>query len=136
MTSEQSRKRKLVIVLTVTGIRDHPCQLQHSLKTQSLPNPRMSKQPIDNAIKIKRKRAPVWPFATRDLCERVVECLIKNELARELTPPDEWRIPPRLKPGEKGFSMRGSFGSLRPNFTSEIQVPYRICSRTNLRNEQ
>ncbi len=64
----------------------------------------MSKQPIDNAtIKIKRKRAPVWPFATRDLCERVIELLIKDELVRELSPPDEWRIHPSTEARGKGF---------------------------------
>jgi hypothetical protein len=41
----------------------------------------MSKLPIENiSIKIKRKRAPVWPFATRDLCEQVVKLLIEDDL--------------------------------------------------------
>ena len=48
----------------------------------------MSKQPIKNvSIKIKRKIAPVWPFATRDLWELVVKLLIEDDLVRELSPP-------------------------------------------------
>jgi hypothetical protein len=45
----------------------------------------------------------MWPFATRDLCERVIELLIKDELARELSPPDEWRIHPSTEAPGKGF---------------------------------
>jgi hypothetical protein len=47
----------------------------------------MSKQPIEHvSIKIKRKRAPTWPFATRCLCEQVVKLLIEDDLVRELSP--------------------------------------------------
>jgi hypothetical protein len=64
----------------------------------------MSKQPFDNAsVSIKRKRAPVWPFATRDLCEQVVKLLIEDDLVRELSPPDEWRIHPSTEARGKGF---------------------------------
>ena len=52
--------------------------------------PRMSKQPIDHAaLKIKKKRAPVWPFATRSLCEKVGKLLAEDEFVRELSPPEE-----------------------------------------------
>jgi hypothetical protein len=55
----------------------------------------MSKLPIENAaIKIKRKRAPVWPFATRDLCEHAIKLFVTDDLVRELSPLDEWRIHP------------------------------------------
>jgi hypothetical protein len=48
----------------------------------------MSKQSIDNVtLKIKRKRAPVWPFATRSMCEHVIKLLAKDELFREPPPP-------------------------------------------------
>ncbi len=64
----------------------------------------MSEQPIVNAtIKIKRKRAPVWPFATKDLCERVVKFLAEDEFVRELSPPEEWRILPSTESRGKGF---------------------------------
>jgi hypothetical protein len=64
----------------------------------------MSKQPIVSAtIKIKRKRAPVWPFATRDMCEKVAKLLAKDEFTRELSPPEEWRIHPSTEARGKGF---------------------------------
>ena len=63
----------------------------------------MSKQPIENvSIKIKRKRALVWPFATRSLCEHDVKLLIEEDLVRELSPPDEWRIHPSTEARGKG----------------------------------
>ena len=47
----------------------------------------MSKQPVDHiALKIKRRRAPVWPFATRRLCEKVVKLLEEDEFGKELSP--------------------------------------------------
>ena len=64
----------------------------------------MSKLPIENvSIKIKRKKTPVWPFATRDLCEQVVKLLTEDDLVRELSPPDEWRIHPSTEARGKGF---------------------------------
>ena len=55
----------------------------------------MLKQPIDHAaLKIKRKRAPMWSFATKSMCERVVKLLAKDEIVRELSPPEDWRIHP------------------------------------------
>jgi hypothetical protein len=48
----------------------------------------MSKQPIDNAsLKIKRKRAPVWPVATWSVCEQVVKLLVEDDLVIELSHP-------------------------------------------------
>ncbi len=46
----------------------------------------MSKQSIDNVtLKIKRKRAFVWPFATRrSVCEHVVKLLVEDDLVRDL----------------------------------------------------
>ena len=47
--------------------------VRRNYKTQRNNCYRMSKLSIENvSIKIKRKRAPVWPFATRDLCEQAV----------------------------------------------------------------
>jgi len=64
----------------------------------------MPKQPIDHsAFKIKRKRAPVWPFATKSLCEQVVKLLAEDELDRELSLPEDWRIHPSTEARGKGF---------------------------------
>ncbi len=64
----------------------------------------MSKQPIKNvSFKIKRKRAPIWPFATRNLCEQAIKLLIKENLVRELSPPDDWRIHPSTEARCKGY---------------------------------
>jgi hypothetical protein len=64
----------------------------------------MSKHPIENvSIKIKRKRAPVWPFATRSQCEQVVKLLIEEDLVRELSPPSDWRTHPSTKARGKGY---------------------------------
>jgi hypothetical protein len=64
----------------------------------------MSKQLVENVpIKIKRKRAPVWPFATRSLCEQAVKLLIEEELVRELSPPDVLRIHPSTEARGKGY---------------------------------
>ncbi len=64
----------------------------------------MDKQPIENAsIKIKRKRAPIWLFATRNLCDQVIKLLAEEELVRELYPPEEWRIHPLMEVRGKGF---------------------------------
>jgi hypothetical protein len=73
-------------------------------KTQ-LPPIFMSKQPQDNAITInvalKRKRAPVWPSATRAQCEEVIISLITAEgILQEFSPPDKWRINPGTAKGK------------------------------------
>ncbi len=53
----------------------------------------MSKQSADHAPSAsKRKRAPIWPFTTRSTCEHAIKLLAKDELVRELSPLDEWRI--------------------------------------------
>ena len=70
--------------------------------------PRMSKQPIDNAsIKIKRKRAHVWPHETTNLCEQVIKLLAEEELVRELSPPEE----SRTHPSTEAFIMKGGYRS-------------------------
>ncbi len=64
----------------------------------------MSKQLVENvSIKIKRKRAPVWPFATRNMCEPDGKLLIEEDLVRELSPPDDWRIHPSTEARGKGY---------------------------------
>jgi hypothetical protein len=64
----------------------------------------MSKQPFENvSFKIKRKRAPVLHFAIRSLCEQVVKLLIEEDLIRELSPLDEWRIHPSTEARGKSF---------------------------------
>jgi len=64
----------------------------------------MSKQFIDNAsIKIKRKRAPAWPFAIRNLCEQVIKLLAEEELVTDFSPPEKWRIHPSTEAKGKGF---------------------------------
>ena len=57
----------------------------------------MSKQTQENVNKtttsLKRKRAPVWPLATRAQCEEVVLTSLTAEgILQELNPPDTWRI--------------------------------------------
>jgi len=56
----------------------------------------MFKQSIDNASNVatslKRKRAPVWPSATRAQCEETLLSLAHESLIQELNPLDAWRI--------------------------------------------
>ncbi len=77
-------------------LRDHPAPQDQ---------PRMSKVPTNHAsLKIKRKRAHVWPFATRSMCEKVIGLLSKAaELVRELSSPEEWKIHPTTEVKGKGF---------------------------------
>jgi len=64
----------------------------------------MSKQPIDHAsLKIKIKRAPVYLFATRTMCEHVIKILDDDELVKELSPPEKWRNLPSTEARGKGF---------------------------------
>ncbi len=68
----------------------------------------MSKQPIKNhavpsSSTPKRKRAPVWPFATRSLCEQALLVLIGEGTIEELSPPDEWRIHPSTEARGSAF---------------------------------
>ncbi len=56
----------------------------------------MSKQPQDNAnsinVALKRKRAPVWPFATKAQCEEILSSLTSEGLLQKLNPPDQWSV--------------------------------------------
>ncbi len=58
----------------------------------------MSKQSIDIASNVatslKRKRATMWPSATRAQCEETLLSLADEGLIHELIPPDAWRIHP------------------------------------------
>jgi len=99
----RTRRRTASLRLFGEPIGQQP-PVRRSIKTHKSSYFRMSKLPIDNAsIKIKRKRAPVWPFASRDLCEQVVKLLMEDDLVRELSPPDEWRIHPSIEARGKGF---------------------------------
>jgi hypothetical protein len=75
----------------------------------------MSKLPIDHvSLKIKRKRAPVWPFATKSLSEHVVKLLAEDELARELSTPGRLEDPPfGGSSWLRASNTRGGFGSRR-----------------------
>ena len=93
-------------------------------------NPRMSKQPIDNAsLKINRKRAPLWPFATRSLCEQVVKLLIEDDLVRGLSPRMNGGSSLQPKPVKKTPNTRGGCGSpitstpgISPNCVSTLKT--------------
>ena len=58
----------------------------------------MSKQPQGNVnpinLALKRKKAPVWPSASRAQCEEALLSLAGEGLIQELNPPDVWRIHP------------------------------------------
>jgi len=57
----------------------------------------MSPKPYPNAapkIAIKRKRAPVWPLASRGILEQALSGLIDKGSVLELQTPDERRINP------------------------------------------
>jgi hypothetical protein len=66
-----------------------------------LPTPKA--QAAHATLKIKRNRAPVWPFATRRICEQVINLLVEDELVREFSPPEEWRIHSSTEARGKGF---------------------------------
>ena len=66
----------------------------------------MSLKPFSNAapkISIKRKRAPVWPFATRGILELAITGLIDKGTIRELSPPSELRVHPSTGARGSGF---------------------------------
>ena len=66
----------------------------------------MSIKPFPNAapkISIKRKRAPVWPFATRGVLEQALSGLKDKGIVLELKPPSEWRIHPSTEARGSGF---------------------------------
>ena len=69
----------------------------------------MSTKPFPNAapkISITRKRAPVWPFATRATLEYTITGLIVKGIVRELEPSDEWRIHPSTEARGSGFQHK------------------------------
>jgi len=66
----------------------------------------MSLKPFPKAapkISIKRKKAPVWPFATRGTLEQAIADIIDKGPVRELSPPSEWRIHPSIESRGSGF---------------------------------
>ena len=66
----------------------------------------MSPKPYPNAapkIAIKRKRAPVWHFATRGVLEQALSDLIDKGVVLELQTPNEWRIHPSREARGSGF---------------------------------
>jgi hypothetical protein len=66
----------------------------------------MSKQSADHTFsENKRMRALVWPFATRSVCEQVIKLLAEDELVREFTAPEEWRIHHSTEARGKGFQL-------------------------------
>jgi hypothetical protein len=69
-------------------------------------NPLVSKHPFDHDLLAnKRKRTPTCPFATRTMCEQAINLLAKDELVRELGPPDEWLIYTSMEATCKGFQQ-------------------------------
>ena len=66
----------------------------------------MSPKPVSNAapkISIKRKRTPVWLFATMGILEQAITGLIDKWTVMELSPPDEWRVHPSTEARGFGF---------------------------------
>jgi hypothetical protein len=66
----------------------------------------MSPEPFPNAapkIAIKRKRASVWPFATRGVLEQALSGLIDKGIVLELQTHNEWRIHPSTKARRSGL---------------------------------
>jgi len=70
----------------------------------------MPKQSLCNVINVatslKRKRAPVWPSATRARCEEALLSLASEGLIQELSPPDEFRIHPSTVTKDKNHHER------------------------------
>jgi hypothetical protein len=64
----------------------------------------MSKQPQGNVstttTSLKRKRAPVWPSATKAQCEEVLTSLTAEGIIQELRPLGSWRINPGTTKGK------------------------------------
>jgi hypothetical protein len=64
----------------------------------------MSKQSVDHAPSAsKRERALVWPFATKSTCEQAINLLAKDEIVKDLSPLEKWRIHPSTGTRGKGF---------------------------------
>ena len=64
----------------------------------------MSKQPHENvntvATSLKRKRASMWPYATRVRCKEVLASLTTEGILQELSPSDAWCIIPGTTRGK------------------------------------
>ncbi len=60
----------------------------------------MSKSPLENAVAIatalKRKRAHVFPLASRARCAEVLISLTVKGILQEHNPPDQWSINPGM----------------------------------------
>jgi hypothetical protein len=99
----------------------------------------MSKQLIVNvSLKIKRKRAPVWPFATQSLCDQVVKLLIEDDLVQELYPPHEWRIHPSTEARGKDFQHERRSPTTSMPDTKELEprgVPMMLTPLTSVHTE-
>ncbi len=82
-----------------------PARLRANLPTV-IPKP-MSGQPAQfNATPkspLKRKRAPVWPLATRHALETALEALIERGTVYERTPKDEWSVHPSTETRGSAF---------------------------------
>jgi hypothetical protein len=66
----------------------------------------MPVEPFPNAapkITIKRKRAPVWPFATRAVLEQTLTGLKDKGIVLELQSPNDWRVHPSTEARGSGF---------------------------------
>ena len=66
----------------------------------------MSTKPFPDAapkITIKRKRAPVWPFATRGVLEQARKGLKDKGIVLELQTPNDWRVHPSTEARGSGF---------------------------------
>jgi len=66
----------------------------------------MSTKPISKAapkIAIKRKRAPIWSFATRGVLEQALSGLIDKGIVFELQTSSEWRIHPSTEARGSSF---------------------------------
>jgi hypothetical protein len=100
----------------------------------------MSNKPCANAatkIPLKRKRAPVWPFATRPILEQALTALIEFGTVRELTPPGEWRIHPSTEARGSGFQHERIVWGINDQdqwitikIRQHAQDPSRIAGRT------
>jgi hypothetical protein len=66
----------------------------------------MFPKPFPNAapkIAIKKKRASVWPLATKGVLEQALTGLFDRGTIIECSPPNEWRIHPSTVARRSGF---------------------------------
>jgi hypothetical protein len=69
----------------------------------------MFPKPFPNAtpkISIKRKRAPVWPFATKGILEQAITGLVNKGTILELSPQEVWRIHQSTEARGSGFQHK------------------------------